>query len=223
LEGQRGIARFGAAVATTALAVSAGGCGSSPKQDAKETAGHFPVKILSAEFPARQRLSQHAVMRIAVQNAGNKVIPDIAVSVNAKGEGTTSSPFSESGSLAQQQTNNLASPSRAVWIVDGGPQESGKAEDFSHPRGDPNTAYANTWSLGPLAPNKTAVFLWRTTAVKFGTHSFRWGVSAGLNGKALAELPGGQRPSGGFTVYIDRNPVKEGVGAGGKKIRLPGG
>lgn len=215
--------RLGAAVATTALSLGATACGSSPKQDAKEPTGRYPVQVVSASFPPRQRLSEHTVMRLDVRNSGSRVIPDIAVTVKAKGEGTGTQAFQESGTPAQQQTNNLANPSRPIWVLDGGPQSSGKAEGFDHPSGQPNTAYANTWSLGPLAPNKTAVFLWKVTATRPGSHSLTWEVNAGLNGKAVADASGGGRPRGGFTVFIDRRPIKEGVGAGGRKILLPSG
>jgi len=38
------------------LAAVAAGCGSGPRQDADEPSGNFPVQVVSASFPANQRL-----------------------------------------------------------------------------------------------------------------------------------------------------------------------
>jgi hypothetical protein len=211
LEGLRGILRLSAALTAAALPMLAAGCGGSAKQDAKEAAGKFPVDIVSATFPAKQSLSQHVVMRIAVKNAGSKAVPNIGVTILDKKaddehQGTRSGPFEEAG--APGNTGNLANPARPVWILDDGPKGAG-------------TAYSNTWALGPLAPGKTRVFSWRVTSVKYGRHAIRWKVSAGLNGKALAVTPDGGKAEGTFQVAIDRRPKLEGIGPNGQVVPLP--
>jgi hypothetical protein len=203
LEGPRGILRLSAALAAAALPVVAAGCGGSAKQDAKETAGKFPIDVLSATFPTRQSLSEHVVLRIEVKNAGSKLVPNVGVTVVDKkaddeGQSTRSGAFEETGTPGQ-----LANPSRPVWVLDEGPSGG-------------TTAYSNTWSLGPLAPGKTRVFTWRVTSVKFGRHAIRWKISAGLNGKAIAVTPDGSKPTGTFEVFVDRRPKLEGVGPDGK-------
>ena len=81
-------------------------------------------------FPRRRPLSQHTHLTIAVRNAGNKTIPDVAVTIcnvtcaypAPKGDGTSAQAFS--ADLSQQY---LANPSRPIWIVDQGPGRAGTA------------------------------------------------------------------------------------------------
>lgn len=200
--------RLSAALTAAALPVVAAGCGGSAKQDAKEPVGRFPLDVVSASFPAKQSLSQHVVMRIAVKNAGSKVVPNVGVTILDKkaddeGHGTRSGAFEEAGSPGN--TGNLANPSRPVWILDEGPVGG-------------TSAYSNTWALGPLAPGRTRVFSWKVTSVKYGSHAIRWKVSAGLNGKAKAVTPDGAKPEGTFKVSIDRRPKIEGISPDGKVV-----
>ena len=76
------------------------------------------------------------------------------------------------------------------------------------------TAYSNTWALGPLAPNKTATFIWRVTAVQPGLHIVAWEVAAGLNGKAKAV---GTR-NGHIAILIRKAPAKTYVTNSGKIV-----
>jgi hypothetical protein len=87
----------------------------------------------------------------------------------------------------------LADAERAVWIID------------DSPRGG-QTAYTNTWALGRLAPGQTRRFVWRVTAVQAGTHTVKWQVAAGLNGKAKATLSGNRAPAGSVTVDVSDKP-----------------
>jgi hypothetical protein len=210
LEGLRGILRLSAALSAVTLPVVAAGCGGAAKQDAKEPVGRFPVDVVSATFPARQKLSQHVVMRIAVKNAGSKIVPDVGVTILDKkaddeGQGTRAGAFEEAPGA--KYAGNQANPSRPVWILDEGPVGG-------------TSAYSNTWALGPLKPGQTRVFSWKVTSVKFGAHAIRWKVSAGLNGKAVAVTPDGARPEGVFTVTVDRRPKLEGIGPNGQVVPL---
>lgn len=225
LEGSSGIARLSAAIVAAAMPVAAVGCGGAKGQDAKEPSGRYPVEVVKASWTVRQRLSQHTQMRLVIRNAGSKTIPDIAVTIGGKGAGgstgTSSGAFEESGPI-NTVNSNLANPSRPVWIVDAGPNRNGRTEG-QPARGLPNTAYVNTWALGPLAPGRTATFVWSLTSVKPGRHVVRWQVAAGLNGKAVAVRADGSRPRGQFDVFIDRAPLRQGVGPNGQKITLPSG
>jgi hypothetical protein len=82
-----------------------------------------------------------------------------------------------------------------VWVID------------ASPRGG-DTAYANTWALGRLAPGQTRRFVWRVTAVQAGTHTVKWQVAAGLNGKAKATLAGNRAPAGSVTVDVSAKPAQ---------------
>src|SRR3954464_11247685 len=68
-----------AAAGASALAVT--GCGGGEKQDKKEASGSYPVKVMRVSFPQRQSLAKNSTLEIVVQNAGQKVIPTISVTV----------------------------------------------------------------------------------------------------------------------------------------------
>jgi hypothetical protein len=162
-----------------ALAIA--GCGGGTRQDASEPSGTFEVEIVNTSFPAKQHLAQPERFVISVRNSGDRTVPNLAVTVNS---------FS-----ARSEQPGLADPERAVWVVD------------SSPRGG-DTAYTNTWALGPLAPGKTRRFVWRVTAVQAGTHTVKWQVAAGLNGKAKATLSGNRAPAGSLTVDVSEKPAQ---------------
>jgi hypothetical protein len=162
-----------------ALAVA--GCGGGTRQDADEPSGTFRVDVVRASFPTKQHLAKSERFVIAVRNSGHQAIPNVAVTVNS---------FAERSEQA-----GLADPNRAVWIVDTGPRGG-------------DTAYVNTWALGRLGPGQTRRFVWRVTAVQAGTHTVKWQVAAGLNGKAKATLSGNRAPAGSVTVDVSSKPAQ---------------
>ena len=87
---------------------------------------------------------------------------------------------------------------RPVWIVDAGPQGG-------------TTAYVNTWQLGKLAPGKTRNFVWHVTPILAGTHTLKYRVAAGLNGKAKAKVNGQDDFQGTFTVAVSGKPAQSRV------------
>jgi hypothetical protein len=194
---------LGAGALALAVLVAAG-CGGE-RQDADEPSGTFPVDVVSATFPAKQRLADQAELRIAVRNAGQKAVPNVAVTVesNEADQTAASAAFAEA---SEQQ--GLANSSRPVWILDDGPRGG-------------VTAYTNTWALGRLKPNQTKTFVWKVTAVKSGVHAIKYRVAAGLDGKAKAVLSGGKDPAGAFTINVSGKPANARVGNGGQLIVQP--
>ena len=170
-----------AGIVVGAAAVAVAGCGGATRQDAAEPSGTFRVDIVNASFPTKQHLAQPERFVIAVRNTGNETVPNVAVTV--------------SSFAARSEQAGLADPERAVWIID------------SSPRGG-DTAYTNTWALGRLAPGQTRRFVWRVTAVQAGTHTVKWQVAAGLNGKAKATLAGNRAPAGSVTVDVSSKPAQ---------------
>jgi hypothetical protein len=162
-------------------AVAVAGCGGGERQDANEPSGSFRVAVVRASFPAKQRLAKPERLVIAVRNTGTKTVPNLAVTVNS---------FASRSDQA-----GLADPERAVWIVDDGPRGG-------------DTAYVGTWALGRLEPGQTRRFVWRVTAIQPGTHTVKWQVAAGLNGKAKATLADNSAPAGSFTVDISDRPAQ---------------
>jgi hypothetical protein len=169
--------------------VSVGACGTGPRQDANEPKRDFRVDVVRATFPGQQPLAKRSDLLITVRNAGSETIPNIAVTVEGADGAAPANAFAEA-----DPQRGLADPSRPVWIVDRGPRGG-------------DTAYVNTWSLGKLAPRQEKTFIWFVTPAVAGTHTVRYRVSAGLNGKAKARLAGGGIPSGSFTVFISNKPA----------------
>jgi hypothetical protein len=183
-----------------ALAVLAG-CGDGERQDADEPEGTFRVEVAEASFPERQSIAERSTMRIRVRNPDRKTLPNVAVTVETKG----ATPGAGAVSFAQAQNGpRLADPNRPVWILDSGPVGG-------------TSAYANTWSLGPLESGQTKTFVWKLTAVEAGDYSIGYRVSPGLDGKA--RLASGSRARGSFDVTISDEPVPARVDDGGDVVR----
>jgi len=180
-------------VATSVAAITAAGllagCGGGERQDANEPSGTFKVKVLKASFPQRQRLATSTEMRVVVRNDGTETIPNVAVTVTSDDDAKGGAGFTTRSSGA-----DLSDPSRQLWIVDKGPHGG-------------DTAYVSTWALGPLPKGATKTFAWQVTPVVAGTHTLRWHVAAGLNGKAVARTAGGQDAAGIFRVSVSSKPA----------------
>jgi hypothetical protein len=184
-----------AALATSVVALAVAGCGGGERQDKNEPSGTFSLNVVKAAFPSSQSLAKQEALTIAVKNSDSRTIPDVAVTVDS---------FS-----TRSQQPGLADPSRAVWIVDQPPLGG-------------TTAYTNTWALGRLAPGQTRTFTWKVTAIQPGTHTVKYRVAAGLNGKARAKVNGRNDFQGSFTVAITGKPAQATVDPDtGKVIREP--
>lgn len=234
---RRGAGKTLSVVAVLAAAGGLPACGSQ-QQNANEPSGNFPVQVLSASFPARQRLAQRTTLVLRIRNTGNQNIPNLAVTIcnttcgypAPVGQGTSVQAFSY-----YLKMPGLASHSRPVWVVDKPPGICG----YSCVNGGPGTYFtvgANTWAMNrPLAPGGTAIFAWGVTAVTPGTYVVAWKVAAGIYGKARATLATGttapgvssctsqiNQPGvcGAFSVRILRPPQQQHVTPGG--LVVPG-
>lgn len=189
-----------AALAGVAALVS--GCGGS-EQTAHEAKAVFPVKIVKASFPRVQAIPRAEKMVLKVRNEGSQTMPNVAITVDS---------FSYISNYP-----GLAANQRPVWIVDAGPGTIPKRPVRSvtvDPPGGGQTAYVNTWALGPLAAGATRTFVWLVTPVKGGVHAVNFLVSAGLGGNARARVSrsgalegeAGGLPVGHFKVAIAGRP-----------------
>jgi hypothetical protein len=207
----RGAAILIAAAGASALVAS--GCGGSQKQDTSEGKGDYPVKLVRASFPRNQLLAKNSTMEIVVQNAGQKTIPDISVTVKC------GSQLGGSFSIATQDTN-VADPVRPQFVVNKIPT----ATERQNPPLDPaplerSNAYVDTYPLGPLGVGHTATFMWDVTAVKGGVYHLCWRVNAGLYGKAHAVAASGSAPvSGDFKGTVSTKAPKATIGPDGRSI-----
>jgi hypothetical protein len=186
----RGRSPATAALATAVAAFAVAGCGGGDRQDAHEPSGTFSMSARAA-FPSSQSLAQPQALRIRVRNTDSRSIPDVAVTVDS---------FS-----TRSQQPGLADPNRPVWIVDAGPIGG-------------TTAYTNTWALGTIPPGQSRTFVWRVTPVQAGTHTVKYRVAAGLNGKARSRVNGQEDFQGSFTVDISGKPAQSRVDPNTGKI-----
>jgi hypothetical protein len=188
----RATAAIGLASAS-ALLVSA--CGGAARQDAHETAGTYEMKIVRASFPLKQSIARPTRLELEVRNTGPRTVPNVAVTLD-------SLQYTE-------KFPELAADKRPVWAIERGPGAIAKppveSQEVSQPGGG-QTAYVNTWALGPLPSGQTKTFRWQVVAVKPGAHTVHFYVAAGLAGKAKARLASGRAVRGQFAVEIAPAP-----------------
>ena len=192
-------------MATLMLCSGLAACGGGERQDKAEKAGDYKVEITDASFPTKQSIADATTMKISVRNTDDKTLPDVSV--------TVATDPGDSGGAAQAfsadiQDPNVADSSRPIWIVDEGPAGG-------------DTAYTNTWALGPLKAGQSKDFQWKVTAVKAGDYTINYSVSPGLTGKAKVASTGGTT-KGTFKVKVDDTPPNASVGDDGEVIRTPG-
>jgi hypothetical protein len=223
----RGIdARALAPLCLAAIAVV--GCGSGSRQDEDEPKGNFPVEIVSASFPAKQRLAATSNMEIAVRNPGSKRIPIVSITVKCAGarstggSGGSASGAGGSGGAFGYRTSypGVADPVRPQFVVNTIPSRTPR--NYDQGRLDPqerSSSFVDTFTLGSLEPGRTATFKWNVTAVKSGSYRICYRVNAGLDGKAKAvPARSGQPISGQFTGQVAPKPPQAHIGEDGKTV-----
>ena len=184
--------RLLAGAAALAALAGAAGCGGED-QSADEPSGTFKVDVVQKSFPPKQSLAESSVMTIAVRNAGQEAMPNVAVTVD--------------GFDRRLEQADVADPTRPNFSIQQGPYGN-------------DTAYVNTWATNrALDPGATAVFKWQVTALHPGTYTLKYKVAAGLTGKAQARLPDGSAPEGTFTVRVTNKPSQSVVGKNGEVVR----
>jgi hypothetical protein len=182
------------------------GCGGGERQDEDEPEGEFAVEVVEASFPEDQKLAKSSSLVLTVRNAGNRTIPNVAVTVD--------------GFNVRRSDPELADPERPQFVINGVPREIGgfpEAKDAA-PLGC-DTAYVDTWACGPLAADKQRTFRWSVTAVQAGDFEINWRVAAGLDAKAKAVSPGGGRaPAGSFSGIVSDEAPEVRVADDGRTV-----
>ena len=173
------------------------GCGDE-RQDANAPSGEFDVEVTDASFPPRQRIAEPATLRLEVANRGDRTVPNLAVTVEtAATEGHAPAAFAQ-----DRNDPTLADDARPVWILDQGPAGE--------------SAYTNTWAVGPLGKGQTRTVEWKLTAVEPGSYTVAWRLAPALVGDV--KLAGG-RTKGEFDVTISAEPVPARVDDEGEVVR----
>jgi hypothetical protein len=212
---RRSRAGAGAAVlAAIASALLVAACGESSSSESSEAGGIYPVKVVNAEFPAKQRLGETSLMRIGVRNTGRKTLPALTVNVSIAGkQGQTSGlPFGY-----RDPEPGLAQPDRPVWVLSSGyPRMAG-----SSARGPIEPALKKTFDFGPLKPGTTTEAIWKLSAVKAGRYSVLYEIGAGLSGAGKARTAGNSEAGGSFTARIETAPPNSEVTDNGEVVEIP--
>jgi hypothetical protein len=196
----------GATAATAAVALLLVGCGGSDGGGAEPTAT-YPVTVRGA-FPARQSLAEHVELTLAVRNTGTRTIPNVTATLGTGGGGADDAAVEAFGARIDEK--GLASHSRPVWIVDDGPRSG-------------DTAYANTWALGSIAPRDTRTFTWRVVPVRAGRYTLRYRLGGSTTGRSRLRLRNGDAPHGSFTVHVSGKPAQVRVTPDGRIVSAPPG
>jgi hypothetical protein len=204
-----------AGVAAGLLTVSITACGGGESSSgANETAGTYPVKVVTAEFPTKQRLGETTLLRLGVRNTGRKTVPALTVTISVGGEeGRNSSlPF---GYRDPQQ--GLAQPDRPVWALAARyPRANGSTE-----RAGAETSSPKTFVFGPLKPGATTEAVWKLSAVKTGSYKLFYEIGAGLGGTAKAETAADTEAGGSFATRITEVPPETVVTDSGEVVPAP--
>lgn len=201
--GVRGRGQLAGPAAPRAFALGAGalaigllaGCGGGSRQDAGEKEATYQVKVLAAHFPAKQSVAKPSNMILLVRNTGTTTVPNLAITVDS---------FNYASNYAE-----LAANKRPIWVIEQGPGAVAKrpveSQEISPPGGG-QTAYTNTWALGPVPAGQVRRFIWKVMPVKSGVHLVTYTVNAGLAGKAHAQSASGGAVKGHFLVGIAAKP-----------------
>jgi hypothetical protein len=194
-------------------ALASAGCGGGPAQDAKEPKGTFAIRLLSATFPDKQHLAKTSNLQIVVENAGQKTVPNINVTVKC---GTAL------GGSFSTATNDVdvADPQRPQFVVNTIPTATPRHPPPLDPAPlERSSAFVDTYPLGPLAPGRQATFSWNVTAVKAGPYKLCWRVNAGLYGKARSVASGDSAPIRGvFSGTISNVAPKASIASNGHTV-----
>ena len=197
--GMRETGRCLAVLAAAGLALGLAGCGQD-RQDAGAPAGAFDLDVTRAEFPPKQRIAESATLELEVENTGTRPVPELAVTVETEAaqEGQAPVAFGQG-----RDDPALASSARPVWVLDEGPSGG-------------ESAYTNTWAVGPLQAGGSRKVAWKLTAARAGRYTIAWRVAPALEGDvSLAD----GRTEGEFDVTIADEPVPARVGGDGEVVR----
>jgi hypothetical protein len=187
-------------------------CGGSEAggQFSNETAGEYPVEVVSAVFPRRQIVARTYDLRLDVRNSGDETIPAINTTIDLPGKDSV---------LAfayRTDQEGVAAAQRPIWVLEEGyPKLAGTVG-----RGGTATSNRRTFNFGELAPGQTARMIWRLTAVKAGDFRIRWQISAGLGLDTTAVDAAGEQPTGLLPVSISGKALLTEIDEDGNVVPL---
>ena len=173
----------------------ASGCGSASPQTAHEPKATYTMQVLRAKFPVKQSIAAQTMLELTVRNASSETVPE------RRRYARLPAVRRKLSRTLGQQTPDLGR--RTGTGSDRQPPV--QTEEVASPGGG-ETAYVNTWALGPLASGAVKTFRWMLTPVKSGLHVVHYTVAAGLGGNAKAALASGAPVKGRFVAYVTPAP-----------------
>jgi hypothetical protein len=197
------------------MAVLLAACGGS-SSDSNEKAGNYEVTVTDASFPSSQFIGQTSLMKIDVENSGDKPVPALIMTVNVEGkEGEDSRiPFAVHDPQA-----GLAGPDRPVWVLAATyPRLAGSSAP-----GGAETSNLKTYTFGELKPGKSVEAVWKLSAVRAGKYTIGYEIEAGLTGEARAKTSSGVRPGGTFVTDISTELPETEVNGAGEIVEIKRG
>jgi hypothetical protein len=219
-----------AGIALVGLALALAACGGGTPQDADEPAGEFPTNVSKASFPRHQVLANSANLELAIENAGNQTIPDLAVTIHTgKIKAGVTATGTGQGSFSIRLNNpNLANPNRPVWILENQYPKllapGVKVENIHRaPSAGAEAAQTDTFQFGALPAGEKRTIVWHVTPVMAGSYTVHYEVAAGLDGKAKAVTSDGGPVRGQFRVDISTKVPRTCVTGAGQVVTRCGG
>jgi hypothetical protein len=170
------------------------------RQDADAPSGRFDLDVVDASFPAKQKIAETSTLKLEIENTGDRAVPNLAVTVETEPgqEGQAPVAFGQS-----TDDPTLAASARPVWVLDDGPVGG-------------ESAYTNTWAVGPLGEGQSRTVEWRLTAARAGRYTVAWRLAPSLEGDVSL---GDGRTEGSFDVTIADEPVPARVNGDGEVVR----
>jgi hypothetical protein len=225
------------------------GCGGGERQDVDEPEGDFPVAIVNAEFPNKQRLAQASDLELSVRNTGDETIPDLAITIFTESNtGITTEPSTSTEGTDTTQTDAVETTESTEETGTGGEELPSAAGSFSVRSQQPGlaipfrpvwileegypkllgqtqsagaeAAQTDTFGFGPLDAGDTKDIVWKVTPVQAGTFTVHYRLAAGLQGKAVAVTQDGSVPEGQFVVQISNVPPQTRVNDAGQVVPI---
>jgi len=200
-------------------------CGGGERQDVTEPSGNFPVQVTKAKFANHQRLAETEDLQLAIENAGDQTIPNLAVTIYTGDikAGVTATGSGQGSFNIRLDDPNLADPNRPVWVLENEYPKllvSGvTAKNLDQaPTAGAAAAQTDTFQFGPVPPGDSKDIDWRVTPVRAGTYTVHYEVAAGLQGKAKAVTRDGSPVKGEFVVTISSKPAQTCVNGKGQVV-----
>ena len=143
-----------------------------------------------------QAVSRPVRLELRIRNTGTNTVPNVAVTLDSF--------------YYTENFPELASNKRPIWVIERGPGAIAfppvESQEVSQPGGG-QTAYVNTWALGPLAAGATQTFRWLVVPVKPGAHTVSFRVAPSLAGRSTVALGSRALVSGRFAVNVAPAPL----------------